>query len=75
MSKNNIVTDKTYRVTFPQGLYDLRQEPGERYYMQQSYPEIVDDLQKVTEMAREDLGDDLVGRKGENRRPACMINN
>jgi len=64
---------KTSMVTFPFGLYDLRQDPGERYDLQQSYPEIVEELRKVAEAARDDLGDDLTGREGKNRRPVGRI--
>lgn len=63
------------RVNIPLGLYDLRQDPGERYDLQSSYPEIVAELQKVAETAREDLGDDLTGRPGKNRRPIGKIKN
>jgi len=32
-------------------------------------PEVVERLQKLVEEAREDLGDDLTGKPGKNRRP------
>ncbi len=66
---------KTTHVTFPLALYDLRQDPGERYDVQTLYPEIMEELRKVAEKAREDMGDDLTDRKGKNRRPAGMIKN
>lgn len=66
---------KVSTATFPLALYDLRQDPAERYDVKESYPEIMEELQKVAETAREDLGDDLTGNKGKNRRPAGMINN
>lgn len=66
---------KVTKVKFPLALYDLRQDPGERYDVQKSYPEIMRELQKVVEKARADLGDDLANRKGINRRPAGMVNN
>jgi arylsulfatase len=53
----------------------LRQDPAERYDVKESYPEIMIELQKIAEIAREDLGDDLNGIKGRNRRPAGMIDN
>ena len=66
---------KVTQTTFPLALYDLRQDPAERYDVKDSYPEIMTELQKVAETAREDLGDNLTGIKGKNRRPAGMINN
>ncbi|GAA4309513.1 sulfatase [Compostibacter hankyongensis] len=50
-------------------LYDLRRDPGERYDVKAAHPEVVTQLQQLAEEAREDLGDDLTGRKGKNRRP------
>jgi arylsulfatase len=50
-------------------LYDLRRDPGERYDVKKQNPEVVERLQKLVEEAREDLGDDLTGRPGTNRRP------
>jgi arylsulfatase len=50
-------------------LYDLRRDPGERYDVKEQNPEIVKRLQQLAEEARDDLGDDLTGRPGKNRRP------
>jgi arylsulfatase len=66
---------KTTNVTFPLALYNLCQDPGERYDVQTLYPEIMEELRNVAEKARGDLGDDLTGRQGDNRRPAGMIKN
>lgn len=49
-------------------LYNLRRDPGERYDVKEQHPEIIEDLIVLVEQAREDLGDDLTGRAGENRR-------
>ncbi|QGY47927.1 sulfatase-like hydrolase/transferase [Maribellus comscasis] len=54
--------------SFEGGLYDLRRDPGERYDVSESNPEIVKMLEKIAEEARLDLGDDLTGNHGENRR-------
>lgn len=56
------------------GLYDLRRDPGERYNVRGDYPEIEAELLKIVKQAREDLGDDLTGNPGKNRRPAKMLN-
>jgi len=49
-------------------LYDLRRDPGERYNVIEQYPEVVKRLTAIAEAARQDLGDDLTGHKGEGRR-------
>lgn len=54
-------------------LYDLRRDPGERYDIRELHPEVVMRLQKLAEQAREDLGDDLTGRPGKNRRPVGTL--
>jgi arylsulfatase A-like enzyme len=46
-------------------LYDLRRDPGERYDVKESYPEIVAALQALAEEARDDMGDAVTNRKGK----------
>lgn len=53
---------------FEQGLYDLRRDPGERYDVQELYPEIMAELMQLAEDARKDLGDEITSHPGENRR-------
>ena len=53
---------------FEQALYDLRRDPGERYDVQELYPEVMTELLQLAEDARKDLGDELKGIPGENRR-------
>ena len=55
------------------GLYDLRRDPGERYDVQNQYPEIVKSLQALADKAREDLGDDILKVEGKNRRAIGRI--
>lgn len=50
-------------------LYDLRRDPGERYNVIDQNPEVVRKLQALAQRAREDLGDELRGEQGKNRRP------
>lgn len=54
---------------FEQALYDLRRDPGERYDVQTMYPEVMNELLKIAEDARMDLGDVLTNHPGTNRRP------
>jgi arylsulfatase len=49
-------------------LYDLRRDPGEWYNVAEYYPEKVKELQSLAEEARKDLGDDITGAPGINRR-------
>ena len=57
----------TLTITKPE-LYNLRRDPGERYDVSAVYPEIVKKLQSLADKAREDLGDDIKGVPGKNRR-------
>jgi len=54
-------------------LYNLRRDPGEHYNVIDLYPEVVTDIMKVVNDAREDLGDDLTDHKGANRRPPGRV--
>jgi len=49
-------------------LYNLRRDPGERYDVKGLYPDIVEELQRIGDEAREDLGDRLMDVKGKNLR-------
>ena len=51
-----------------EGLYDLRRDPGERFDVKEFYPEVVAELKKLADEAREDLGDDIQKAPGQNRR-------
>ena len=50
-------------------LYNLRRDPGERYNVIDLHPDVVKDIMTEVEKARADLGDDLTGNPGKNRRP------
>jgi arylsulfatase len=58
---------------FEGGLYDLWRDPGERYDLKEYYPEIVMRLEELAASARDDLGDDLTGAPGKNRRQPGKI--
>lgn len=62
----------TETILSPQ-LYDLRRDPGEWYDVAAFYPEKVRELQALVEVARKDLGDDITGNPGLNRRKAGTL--
>ena len=45
----------------------------ERYDAKITYLQIVEELQKLAETAREDLGDDMTKRTGKNVRPSGVL--
>lgn len=60
--------DTVTRLVREPELYDLRRDPGERYNVYEQNPEVVNELMRIVERARNDLGDDLVEQMGENLR-------
>ena len=54
-------------------LYNLRRDPGEEYNVKELYPEIVKELENLAEIARNDLGDNLTKRIGNNIREPGSI--
>jgi arylsulfatase len=60
-------------IQFPMALYDLRRDPSEAYDVQQYNPQIVEELLKVAEAARADLGDEITKRQGTGTRPAGKV--
>jgi arylsulfatase A-like enzyme len=53
-------------------LYNVKSDPGETKDLAAEHPEIVEQLQKLADQAREDLGDGP-NNKGKNRRPAGVV--
>lgn len=49
-------------------LYDLRRDPGERYNVAGLYPERMEKLTNIANEKRKELGDDLTGQHGTERR-------
>lgn len=66
--QNGLPGEYTQKKT-AQALYDLRRDPGERYDVSARHPDVVEMLSQLADQAREDLGDDLTGNPGKNRRP------
>ena len=61
------------KFTAEYALYNLRRDPGEEYNVKELYPEIVKELEDLAEIARNDLGDDLNNRIGNNIRESGTI--
>ena len=47
--------------------------PGEWYDVSEYYPEKVKELEALAEEARKDLGDEITGNPGANRRKAGSV--
>lgn len=54
-------------------LFDLERDIGESTNLAGKHPEVVKEMMKFVERAREDLGDSLVKREGRNIRPAGIL--
>ncbi len=61
------------KFTAEYALYNLRRDPGEQYNVMELYPAVVKDLENLAEIARNDLGDNLNNRIGNNVREAGSI--
>jgi arylsulfatase len=66
--KDGVPGKATENFAFAGGLYDLRRDPGERYDLSKSLPDVMAILNQLAEEAREDLGDELTKKPGKNRR-------
>lgn len=64
---------QTKSFNVPMGLYNLAHDPAEKYDVKDLYPDVVTEIMKHVETAREDLGDDLTGKIGANRRLPAKV--
>jgi arylsulfatase len=62
----------TETISEPQ-LYDLRRDPGEWYDVSKYYPDKVRELEALAAETRKDLGDNLTGFPGANRRKSGSV--
>ena len=68
-------TSKRMKVEAPE-LYNMRNDPGERINVSNAYPEKVEEIMRVVEKARKELGDLNVGiEKGSENREAGTLEN
>lgn len=63
----------TQNVSVGLALYNLTHDPGERYDVKDQNPDIVEQLQRIAEGAREDLGDSITGREGKGVRKTAIL--
>ena len=54
-------------------LFDLQTDPGETTNVAESHPDEVARLQQLAERARDELGDKLTNRQGQEVRPAAQL--
>jgi len=54
-------------------LYNLRLDPGETQDLKEQHPDIVAQITAIADKYRNELGDDLTGNKGAERRPAAIV--
>jgi arylsulfatase A-like enzyme len=60
-------------VTTDLALFNLATDPGETLDLKDEFPEVVAELEKLAEKYRKELGDDLTGHSGKERRPAASV--
>ena len=59
--------------SFSGGLYDLRRDPGEKYNLQFSHPEVFKAINTIADSIRSDLGDNLTNNQGNGRRAIGIL--
>jgi len=64
------IPSKHLPIDIPLALYNLRDDPGETTDVARAHPEVLAQLERLANGARDDLGDELTGRAGRGRRAA-----
>ena len=63
-----------YRVVeTPKALFNLKNDPGETNNVLDQHPEVVEQIERLAERMRKELGDSLTGRSGDRIRPRATI--
>lgn len=70
---NDGAPGKYVRKEIELSLFDLETDPGESKNVADANPDVVKDLMRYVEQARDDLGDSLLKRTGKNVRPVGKL--
>jgi arylsulfatase len=60
-------------VETPKALFNLRNDPGETTNVIDQHPKVVERIERLAEKMRDELGDSLTGRSGNQIRPRATI--
>jgi arylsulfatase len=60
-------------VETPKALFNLKEDPGETTNILDQHPEVVEQIDKLAQKMRIELGDSLTGTTGQKIRPRATI--
>lgn len=63
----------TFSASF--ALFDMRRDRGEHYDVKELYPKVFEEMKKLADKTRDDLGDELLNIEGKNRREPGRVSN